>query len=474
MASLTDGVTDHTTNQLLSEEPEQHSEWNSPTSDCDSPSIYEARLSKLDANDESSDWPPYPPIGWRPIPIYNPPPSRPVPLCTFYAQGKCIMGSKCHFRHPETLNEYSNVDHSTSSEWHSGDTNALVEEYVPLAPPGVKFCTFFPLGKCRNGDACPFIHDSAAQASLASNPSYETAPEWPKNDENSGLKPPCRFFSRGTCKNGDACDFLHVTPDFDDGSERGAVNDDLPLIWSNETAQNTEDGWGVPSNANTGWDNDTHGSEAHAVVNGDEQWSNQLNDSYDPWAPSDASTSAQPSHRTGSASWGTNRSQDSARPCKFYAMNGLCRKGDSCSYLHDASASSKPPIESSASASWGTNQSQQSLRPCKFYAMYGLCRKGDSCFYLHDPSASSEPLTKSPLPSPPPSRNEPNLEDEATWDVPWTSEPWDSAPSKVNAPCKFFGQGYCNRGDDCPLLHINPDSKVDEEVEQVWVSQMLV
>jgi len=47
-------------------------------------------------------------------------------------------------------------------------------------------CLFFARGKCRNGNQCPFSH-------------------------TTGALPPCNFHVRGLCRNGDACSFSHLS-----------------------------------------------------------------------------------------------------------------------------------------------------------------------------------------------------------------------------------------------------------------------
>lgn len=53
--------------------------------------------------------------------------------------------------------------------------------------------------------------------------------------------------------------------------------------------------------------------------------------------------------------------------CKHW-LRGLCKKGDSCDYLHEYDLRRMPE--------------------CRFFATFGFCNNGDECLYLHvDPKA---------------------------------------------------------------------------------------
>jgi hypothetical protein len=56
--------------------------------------------------------------------------------------------------------------------------------------------------------------------------------------------------------------------------------------------------------------------------------------------------------------------------CKFF-LDGGCKKGDDCQYLHPEP---EPEPES---------EEETKGRPCRFYAK-GHCRKGDACDFTHD------------------------------------------------------------------------------------------
>eukprot|EP01052_Picozoa_sp_SAG31_P025539 SAG31_NODE_2243_length_6102_cov_5.923205_1_plen_157_part_00 len=58
-------------------------------------------------------------------------------------------------------------------------------------------CVFYARGQCRNGQSCRFSHQLGA-AAAASSPEPAPAP-----------RPPCRFFASGACRAGNSCRFSH-------------------------------------------------------------------------------------------------------------------------------------------------------------------------------------------------------------------------------------------------------------------------
>ena len=66
-------------------------------------------------------------------------------------------------------------------------------------------CIFFARGQCRNGAACKFSHQSAADGAVPTSP--------PK---------PCSFFAKGVCRDGENCRFSHA------GFAQGAPTSNAP------------------------------------------------------------------------------------------------------------------------------------------------------------------------------------------------------------------------------------------------------
>ncbi|OIW30160.1 hypothetical protein CONLIGDRAFT_714562 [Coniochaeta ligniaria NRRL 30616] len=73
-------------------------------------------------------------------------------------------------------------------------------------------CRFFAAGKCRNGDNCRFSHDQESQAGRVSVTIVSDTP--------------CKFFARGLCQKGQSCSFAH-DPDARPTGEVKATNDGL-------------------------------------------------------------------------------------------------------------------------------------------------------------------------------------------------------------------------------------------------------
>ncbi|KAJ6581368.1 hypothetical protein B0H19DRAFT_1228756, partial [Mycena capillaripes] len=148
-----------------------------------------------------------------------------APICTFFAQGLCKMGTHCRFRHElvDTLES-------------------------PTTAQALRPCRYFALGTCRQGNACPYVHDIRAQPAAArASAVTENAP--PKGQL-------CRNYSAGRCWRGDKCRFRHESDGWPQSPELAPAISDQGTGW----LQNT-DNWGTNTdNWGTGtdkWDTDT-------------------------------------------------------------------------------------------------------------------------------------------------------------------------------------------------------------------------
>lgn len=101
--------------------------------------------------------------------------------------------------------------------------------------------------------------------------------------------------------------------------------------------------------------------------------------------------------------------------CKHW-LRGLCKKGDSCDYLHEYDMRRMPE--------------------CRFFATFGYCNSGDDCLYLHVDAKAKirecEMYKRGFCPRGP------------------------TCPKKhVRRPaCPYYIAGFCPRGPDCRMGHI--------------------
>lgn len=99
-----------------------------------------------------------------------------VAFCKFFARGRCKNGALCTYRHALTVQEFLLLFRLEPLLWSSQISvpGENVQEFAsvqpPLQPPhelpqlplqtpsSFGACAFYPLGKCRNGEKCPFAH----------------------------------------------------------------------------------------------------------------------------------------------------------------------------------------------------------------------------------------------------------------------------------------------------------------------------
>ncbi len=121
------------------------------------------------------------------------PPKRNI--CKFFRLGKCKQGKDCPFAHPGTDHvepaPAEPVHHGTGQTRRKGGSERKV------------ICKFFRQGKCKDGEACSFLHLDQ----------IEHQPAEPPRLGADGLKDServCKYFLTGNCKFGLGCKNLHV------------------------------------------------------------------------------------------------------------------------------------------------------------------------------------------------------------------------------------------------------------------------
>jgi hypothetical protein len=174
-----------------------------------------------------------------------------MPPCKFFARGSCLYGASCRNSHdvPESSTPPNPVVLPPSQMQDSNVPECL--------PPAKASCWFFSQGKCKYGAACKNIHDvspagrehhsfaehltpGSLKSTWTSHPPFTPAGGVSsvirqKEDEKlraeapsfspglavaveAGPRPfqqpvPCIFFTRGVCRRGQACKFLHEASD---------------------------------------------------------------------------------------------------------------------------------------------------------------------------------------------------------------------------------------------------------------------
>ncbi|KAL0953618.1 hypothetical protein HGRIS_004825 [Hohenbuehelia grisea] len=261
-------------------------------------------------------------------------------------------------------------------------------------PSQVK-CSFYSQGTCKNGASCKFSH----------------------SDAGAGSKLPCKFFAAGKCKNGDSCPFSHL-PRTAQSSRAGSENrsKDNQSFWSSSTRDSQ-----VWASAGNEADNDNTSSHVH------------------PKSPSQ--DGKKPANGRCSPYQGIN---DEPKQSISQDSSAASACTPACSPSTNAS-SSDPPVpgitltEASSLASDASHDSTlegtQNLSPlgtpfCRF-SIEATCANGDNCSSSHSstgsiiyPGTSGDEVHASP-----------------------------DKPGSKDAPCKFYAQGNCKRGNQCWFRH---------------------
>lgn len=130
--------------------------------------------------------------------------------------------------------------------------------------------------------------------------------------------------------------------------------------------------------------------------------------------------------------------------CPYY-LKGTCRKGSECRMSHDSEEKSRE--ESQPEESYMTDKpTNEPGEIVQDEAQSTWETEGEpKTLSENQPKAQDEESQDSHI-----------LDNEATWSEPWATETVQQPPSptKFDAPCLRFGQGYCSLKDKCKYLHI--------------------
>lgn len=268
---------------------------------------------------------------------------------------------------------YSPHHHHTQSPIRGGHSHGVYQRLSHPHPPSKHYgshrdrsrtaCKFYLQGNCKAGDHCKFSHDTSIRgspppvspvmspslqslspgmeySSLLSDDTQSLGSSASGSFSNSnGSNSPtlCKFFLQGNCKKADRCPFKHdlTKPD----SKKSP-----PSIFSQAEASSPMASSDLASNRSRG------------VVSED--------------LASEDSDRLQKAVRSPG---------EQMKLCPFF-INGECRYGDKCRFLHLNLDTSDERHAKLAEES----KRKQSTIPCKYYAFgKGACPFGEGCFFLH-------------------------------------------------------------------------------------------
>ncbi|KJA23594.1 hypothetical protein HYPSUDRAFT_201311 [Hypholoma sublateritium FD-334 SS-4] len=390
-----------------------------------------------------------------------------TPFCKAFAQGVCTAGAACRFRHVLTPAEYTHLFHDQQpnlwtlptapiaipaaaaqlsvAPYSSPPTTNQVESPVNdvsppvpassalLQPPTLsgkkKPCDFYPLGKCRNGEACPYAHTQhpapAVQQGYDHDAYHRPPPDRYDSDRghSSGSQrprdqfdAPCKFYTNyGNCNRGPTCkyrhgDETHADRDRDRGGyrerrrERRPADDAPPPEESSKPDAEAEDnnGWDV---SNDSWANDPWGpqtTDASDWLTPDAPAAN-ANTAADEWPPTDDNSPSAP--------WVV-----APVPCRFFAR-GNCRKGEKCPDRHDEQVAPSRAEQRSRAVSEERRVGPEALPGEKVEEAGDTYNDGWSPSEKADETAAADDL-------------------------------------RSKQQClSFSSQGYCANMEDCPFMH---------------------
>ena len=311
---------------------------------------------------------------------------------------------------------------------------------------------------------------------------------------------PCKYIvNYGSCRKGIDCEFSHEKDDSsswhnaEDNGPQARGQDDSPASGNKDAEENTSaQDWNA-ENQNDRSLSDGDGGNRESNKSTDNWWNdNGGQASTDQWDKIELGSDNDQRDSSGwdaTAEGNSEMSRKSQRPsdgrrtvCRYYAR-GSCHRLD-CRFAHETDDTAlhnwnkddwvtRNPLPSKDE--WGNETKDTVTRPDQgvcWAFLRGACYR-TTCRFAHE-SASNQ------LDGDNESRDNQAISSQNR-----SADAWDPQPSESNIDswhqtdyispyassgrpreaCLYFGQGYCQKGDSCPLLHIQSDEILSENQE---------
>ena len=457
-----------------------------------------------------------------------------IAFCKMHAHGNCKNGDLCQYRHSLMVSEYASLFHDTQpllvtiGKEPDSSMKVAMPQVIPhpaAAQPSLPApvhptlsspaelvgasrpsffdyeCSFYQLGKCRNGNKCPYLHTQHPPEVFDSpTPDSSQGRTSTPSQNQRPTKKPCRYFDRMSyCREGEYCRFDHVASSGPQLTVEIAADDEENWRDKNDNDNDGEDYGREASQDNGpekdsyedsgGWGNDvvswTEGTEEKKMET--DEWSAPQDTSG--WdAPDDDTAKKFNWDKSGHVS--TNSSQN--KETRRFHQKG---KGTSRKFIQDrndqkvrtqkygnavASYQLADGQENTISVSQDLDTSpmqsdNHDIKEVDAVASYQLAdgqentisvsqdldtspmQSGNRDIKEVDTEDKVRSLEDTEGPNSNPSEV-PLSEDGDGWDENWP-KPEDKSnlpTAKIRAPCRAFGQGFCQLENDCRYLHIDP------------------
>ncbi|PFH51904.1 hypothetical protein AMATHDRAFT_84823 [Amanita thiersii Skay4041] len=448
---------------------------------------------------EPHAWTPY--VGQVPMPLIFSNQATLTGGCKFYPLGTCRNGDKCPYPHidPPESGDLKDTATNDQDELEGNDVGVEVHESTSMRKP----CRWFTKNKfCKLGDDCPFSHEESNESSRSNGLDTETpepqtmdtvgtSASWEREDftRNKGSeygrgRRICKWYTDGTCRRGDAYRSVHEQRD-----EDWSINDNLGG-WDDGTGEpqaenKTEEAatWGLQdADCGTGIATDTSDTSANNNEGQYNEWGPQDNGWGASWDnPGTSKTDNWNEPESKNDGWGTSWGDQGTSKAEGW-------KGPEKNGGWGRSQGTSREARQWNSASRDTKRKREKI--CWDYTR-GRCSR-TLCIFLHqaeetqnenelnndawnngdDHDAQSGAWTSTQIDT---ANDKAGDECQPSWGG--NAASWDSWSEANNEPtdpvihrkkpCKSFGQGFCGRGDSCPMLHINPDAFIEDEGEEI-------